>query len=174
MAASYTQINLGALELLADDMEGSLRMPALARKLRAALAELHANRRRVEEAQGDHDTLIAVLSERNAEIGRLRNAIEVQVDLRARIAQLGAELSDWRQPNMLTEVEYRERTAKLERVRVAADKVAAYLTIEAEFSGDEADHSGLYELDAALGVLAVEAGVDFDDTDPLADWVLKS
>ncbi len=48
-----------------------------------------------------------------------------------------------------------DRLRGLERVREAADKVAAYLTIEAEFSGDEADHSGLYELDAALGALAV-------------------
>ncbi len=44
--------------------------------------------------------------------------------VKARIAQLEAELSDWRQPNMLTEVEYRERTAKLERVREAAGRVA--------------------------------------------------
>jgi hypothetical protein len=51
-----------------------------------------------------------------------------------------------------------QRLARLERVREAADKVAAYLTLEAEFSGDEADHSGLYELDAALGaIIATES-----------------
>lgn len=41
-------------------------------------------------------------------------------------------------------------------VAEAANKVAAYLTIEAEFSGDEAEHSGLYELDAALGTLIAQ------------------
>ncbi len=97
------------------------------------------------------------LADQAAEIRRLAS-LELLTD--ALVAELEAQLSDWRQPSMLTEVEYRERTAKLtqhiaklERVREAADRVATYLTIEAEFSGDEAEHSGLHELDAALGAL---------------------
>jgi hypothetical protein len=65
------------------------------------------------------------------------------------------ELNDWRQPNMLTEVEYRERTAKLnariaqlERVREAAD-VARHL--RRPFSQESLEQVEAWrELDAAL------------------------
>ena len=71
--------------------------------------------------------LIQRLREADQQLTEMAETFGGQAD---RIERYEAELNDWRQPNMLTEVEYRERTTKLrarlaqlERVREAAQEL---------------------------------------------------
>lgn len=85
------------------------------------------------------------------------NAAKNQIDLDEFAAIIAPALIDrhWAELKILI-AELRASRKVVE----AADKVAAYLTIEAEFSGDEAEHSGLYELDAALGSYSLRVSRD--------------